>query len=275
MKKDIGKYIFLCSLILTGVMTCLVRTIIQKESTDTKHIVVEQGTPNKKMDKPLQQDVQKPQTQLPEAETQEQVQDHKIFQKMPDEYLEGSLFIGDSRTSTLATYSGWKTCSFWVKNGISIWEVMDERIASVDGSKNLSVRDGLLRKQFSKIYIMLGINELGTGTPESFYSQYESVILEIRKLQPDAKIFVQGILHVTDGKDQDGSYINNKEIDLRNRLLSKIDGIECVYYLDLNAVFDEPEKNKLDPAYSTDGVHLKANQIDKWKQFLLEHGVKQ
>lgn len=277
MKKDIGKYIFLCCLILTGVGTFLARSVLQKQEHTIIQTKNETGIPNKRTDLVSQPEIEHSgatvEKELEVEVEQEQVRKKKSFQKMPDQYLDGSLFIGDSRTSTLAVYSGWKTCSFWVKNGISIWEIMDAKIASTNEGENLTVRQGLTSKQYTKIYIMLGINELGTGTPRSFYEQYEKVILEMRKLQPGAKIFVQSILHVTDGKDQTGSYINNKEIDRRNSFLVGINRIEGVYYLDLNTVFDDPKTNKLNPAFSTDGVHLKATQIDKWKSFLLNHGI--
>ena len=277
MKKDIGKYIFLCCLILTGVGTFLARSLLQKQERTIIQAKNETGIPNKRTDLVSQPEIEHSgaavEKEVEVEVEQEQVSENKSFQKMPDQYLDGSLFIGDSRTSTLAVYSGWKTCSFWVKNGISIWEIMDAKIASTNEGENLTVRQGLTSKQYTKIYIMLGINELGTGTPRSFYEQYEKVILEMRKLQPGAKIFVQSILHVTDGKDQTGSYINNKEIDRRNSFLVGINRIDGVYYLDLNTVFDDPKTNKLNPAFSTDGVHLKATQIDKWKSFLLNHGI--
>ncbi len=280
MKKDIGKIIFLCCLIATGVGTYLTRGLLQsqkvqerKESTQTAQINKETGIPNKKTDQMIQPDQNEPDYQAEGNKDLAQPNEKQKFKEMPEEYLDGSLFIGDSRTSTLAIYSGWKTCSFWVKNGISIWEIMDAKIATGNNESNLTVRQGLEEKQYAKIYIMLGINELGTGTPRSFYEQYEKVIVEMRKLQPGAKIFVQSILHVTDGKDQTGSYINNKEIDRRNSFLVGINRIEGVYYLDLNTVFDDPKTNKLNPAFSTDGVHLKATQIDKWKSFLLNHGI--
>jgi len=280
MKKDIGKYIFLSCLILTGLFTYLFRStlqnnkIIAESAQHQKEIpAVEKEKIKHKTGGGLQEtDVQAIQEE-DSSHQQEPAEKPKEFKTVSEQYLEDSLFIGDSRTSTLAVYSGWKTCHFWVQNGISIWEVMDAKIATSGEKENLTVRQGLTATQYSKIYIMLGINELGTGTPKSFYEQYEKVILEMRKIQPKAKIFVQSILHVTDGKDQTGSYINNGEINKRNQLLSEINQIEGVYYLDLNSTFDDPSTKKLNPNFSTDGVHLRATQIDKWKTFLLEHGI--
>lgn len=282
MKKNIGTYIFLCCLILTGVSTYLFRAIIQNNSKaeierqQKEVMVAEKGTIKNKKTKEQLQENNSQVIQGEKKQDQQVVVKEKTpgsFKTVSDQYLDGALFIGDSRTSTLAIYGGWKTCTFWVKNGISIWEVMDAKIATAGGKENVTVREGLIANQYSKIYIMLGINELGTGTPRSFYEQYEKVITEMRKIQPNAKIFVQSILHVTDGKDRTGSYINNEEINKRNHFLSEIDKIKGVYFLDLNIVFDDPSIKKLNPDFSTDGVHLKATQIDKWKKYLLEHGI--
>ena len=63
---------------------------------------------------------------------------------------------------------------------------------------------------------MLGINELGNETADIFYEQYKTVIDEIRTLQPEAVIFVESIMHVSEAKDREGTYINNEEIYRRN-----------------------------------------------------------
>lgn len=47
---------------------------------------------------------------------------------------------------------------------------------------------------------MLGINEIGTGTADTFAEQYGKVINTIREKQPDAIIFIQSIMHVTKKK---------------------------------------------------------------------------
>ena len=48
------------------------------------------------------------------------------FTQVDMSYLDGALFIGDSRTSTLAEYAGWDQTDFFVEYGLTIWDVMDE-----------------------------------------------------------------------------------------------------------------------------------------------------
>ena len=56
---------------------------------------------------------------------------------------------------------------------------------------------------------MIGINEMGTGTPESFFEAYARAVYKIRELQPDAIIFVQGIMRVAGQKNASDPVFNN------------------------------------------------------------------
>lgn len=63
---------------------------------------------------------------------------------------------------------------------------------------------------------MIGINEMGTGTPESFFEAYARAVYKIRELQPDAIIFVQGIMRVAGQKNASDPVFNNTNINIRN-----------------------------------------------------------
>lgn len=208
---------------------------------------------------------------LPEEVPEEK---EREFTQVDMSYLDGALFIGDSRTSTLAEYAGWEQTDFFVEYGLTIWDVMDERIAKdPDTGGTVTVREGLSRKKYDKIYIMLGINELGNETAELFYEQYKTVIDEIRTLQPEAVIFVESIMHVSDKKDREGTYINNEEIYRRNDKIKLLADNKHVFWLDVNEVFDQEGTGKLNPDYTGDGVHLKVKCIPIWRDFLLSHGI--
>ena len=189
------------------------------------------------------------------------------FHRVEMDYLDDALFIGDSRTSTLYEYAGWENTDFFVKYGLTIWDVWEQ---TMDGRK---LENMLFAKQYGKIYIMLGINELGSGTAVTFREEYERVVAKLRQMQPRAVIFVQAILHVTAEKDAEGTYINNQEVNARNQEICKLADNETVFWLDLNEIMDNPATGKLDSIYSFDGVHLKVKYIDVWREFLLDHGV--
>lgn len=185
-------------------------------------------------------------------------------------YLDDVLFIGDSRTATLQQYAGWDNATFYVKNGLTIWNVLEAKIAECEGEL-VTVDEALQKDKFGKIYIMLGINELGRGTPDTFAEEFGRVIERIKELQPDAVIVMEAIMHVTEAKDAEETYINNAEIDARNAKLKELADAQGVYWLDVNPVTDDGETGKLVEDYSFDGVHLKVKYIDIWKDFILEN----
>ena len=120
---------------------------------------------------------------------------------------------------------------------------------------------------------MLGINELGRGTPDSFCNQFRAVVNEIQSLQPQAVIYIESIMHVTQAKDDEGSYIHNGEIDARNEKIQTIADAVNIFWLDVNEVFDASGTGKLNPEYTSDGVHLKPMYIGVWQDFLLKHVI--
>jgi len=191
----------------------------------------------------------------------------KEFQRVEMDYLKDALFIGDSRTSTLYEYAKWEDTDFFVKYGMSVWNLAESKM----NDKLLS--DVLSEKQYGKIYIMLGINELGTGTPDSFYEQYKRMVDEIRYRQPEAIIFIQSIMHVSAEKDEENTYINNEEINLRNEKIMQMADNDRVFYLNVNEAVDDPDTGKLNSEYSFDGVHLEAKYINLWQEYLLNHGI--
>lgn len=197
----------------------------------------------------------------------EQPEQKREFHRVELDYLDDALFIGDSRTSTLYEYAGWEQTDFFVKTGLTIWDVWER---TMDG---IYLEDVLAAKQYGKVYIMLGVNELGDGTAESFAEQFASVVARIREKQPEAIIFVESIMHVTAKKDAEGTYINNQEIDARNQEIQKLADNESIFWIDANEVMDEPGTGKLNGEYTFDGVHLKVKYIDVWQEFLLEHGI--
>ena len=167
------------------------------------------------------------------------------FTDVDQSYLDDAVFIGDSRTDTLKMYAGWENTTYYVKTGTNIWDIMD----------------------------VVPDDELGTGTAETYYQQFKKVVARIRELQPNALIFVESIIHVSAEKDAEGTVINNTEINARNKWLKKLADNKMIFYLDYNEVLDD-ENGALKADSTFDGVHLQADKIEPWKQFILSHGVK-
>ena len=193
------------------------------------------------------------------------------FSSVKQSYFDDALFIGDSRTVGFSEYSYLDNATYYCDVGLSVYSVFDRKIAKV-GKKSVTLADGLKKKKFKKIYIMLGINELGTGNVKTFTKKYDEMIQEIRELQPDAIIMIQSIMCVGKDLSKKDEIFTNKNIKKRNEGLKTLADDEDIFYLDVNEAITDKSGN-LPKSYSFDGIHLKAKYYDLWADYLMSHGV--
>ncbi len=210
-------------------------------------------------------------TESTKEATPSQVQETTPFTKVDESYFDDALFIGDSRTVGLSEYSNWKNPVYYADVGLTVYHVFDKEIAKVNG-ETMNIDQALQRQKFGKIYIMLGINELGRGTTETFAAKYSQVIGRIRELQPDAIIFIEGIMGVSKKKSDSDPIFNNKNIQERNAAIESLADNSSVYYIDVNQVIMDGSGG-IPSEYTFDNVHLKAAYYSIWTNYLMEHGV--
>lgn len=195
------------------------------------------------------------------------------FTQVDEDYFTDALFIGDSRTVGLSEYCEPldERATFYAKVSLTIYGALSKPFVKTD-SGTITVEEALTKQQFGKIYIMLGLNEMGTGTVETFTEEYALVIDRIRELQPDALIFIQGIMHVSEKKSRQDKYFTNPNINERNEALSQLADNKTIFYMDMNEAVDDENGNLL-AELSFDDVHLKASSYQRWYEFLLNHGI--
>lgn len=190
------------------------------------------------------------------------------FATVDESYFDDALFIGDSRTVGLRDYTDLSEhADFYCETSLTIYKVMDENFKGKG-----TISEALSNKDYGKIYIMVGINELGRGTTEDFMSKYTEVIDTIHELKPDAKIFIQGIMRVSGEKNRSDAIFNNSNINARNNAIATLADNQQIFYIDVNEVICD-EEGDLMADYTFDKIHLLGAYNDIWKQFLLAHGA--
>lgn len=187
------------------------------------------------------------------------------------DYFDDALFIGDSRTVGLSEYSYLKNATYYADVGLSIYSVFQNKIAKLD-HKSVTLEEALSQQFFAKIYIMLGINELGTGTAKTFAAKYQTVIDRILELQPEASVVIQAIMNVGQKKSETDAIFNNNNIRERNEELKKLANNETIFYIDVNEALTD-ENGDIPEDYTFDSIHLKGKYYNEWADFLLEHGI--
>lgn len=197
------------------------------------------------------------------------------FTQVDESYFDDALFIGDSRTVGLDEYAGFSdNVTFYSATSLTIYNVFEspKKVAQLDDGTKVTIEEALSQKQFGKIYIMLGINELGRGTTESFFTVYADAVNRIRQLQPNAIIFVQGIMRVSGEKSHTDKIFNNENINARNAALAAMANNQDIFYLEINDAVSDANGD-LVTEYTFDQIHLKAKYYQLWKNYLLGHGI--
>lgn len=198
----------------------------------------------------------------------------KEFQTVDDSYFHDALFIGNSRTVGLSMFGSMpEETTFYATVGMNIFDLLDSsaQVPPEEGPEQ-SFSSLLSSNQFGKIYIMLGINDLGTGTNESFAEYYKGVIDYIHQLQPDAVIYIQSIINVSAARDAQGDAISNTVINQRNELIKGLANNDYCFYLNLNEVLLDAN-GCLNSDYTSDGIHLGGGSLSIWEDYLYSHAI--
>lgn len=191
-------------------------------------------------------------------------------QPVEDTYFDDVLFLGDSRTEGFHLYSGLKTGSYLYATGATVESVFTKSVNTPVGK--LPMLDALARMDCGKIYVMLGVNELGWNKVETFTGQYAKVIDRLREDHPDAEVVIQSILPVSARQDAKGTYVNNQRIRTFNEaILALAEEKDCAYVNVAEAVTGED--GCLRPELTSDGVHLNTAGCKIWLDYLRTHPV--
>lgn len=211
--------------------------------------------------------------QVTESELQEETEENQIYEftHVEEDYFDDAVFIGDSRIVGLHDYSGWNHTTYYASIGLTVYDVFTKPIVEENGTK-ITVEEALKEHSFKKIFVMIGINEMGTGTVDTFMEKYEEMVARLQELQPDAMIFLHGIMKVKQEKSESDPIFNNPNIQERNDRIAQLADNKTIFYLDVNEVVTDVNGN-LNADYTYDDVHLLGKWYCLWTDFLKEHGI--
>lgn len=214
----------------------------------------------------LKTSVKKEPVQTEETEQTTQTQQTEQT-KSPSTAVEDSLLIGDSRMVGLADYADLHGAHFFANVGMTVYNAQEVR-ASIPSVGKVTLEELLNGRKYDKIYLMLGINELGYEFQQTV-DQYKSLVNFIRETQPQARLFLMANLHVTQARSNTDKNINNPAIDRFNQAVSDMADGKTIFYLDANGLFDD-ETGSLAEGKSADNVHLQAEGYRQWGRWLEE-----
>jgi len=135
-----------------------------------------------------------------------------------------------------------------------------------DNTEGIMARlDEITESKPNKIFLEIGTNDLALNLPISMIcSNYTQIIDVIRETTPNTTIYVQSVLpRYDDPSKRYGVY--NDSIVLLNKELKKITVEKALTFINLFDVFKDSQ-GKLNPKFSSDGVHLNSDGYLIWKK---------
>lgn len=185
------------------------------------------------------------------------------------ESMDTALFIGDSRTVGIQAYSGMSEPDYFAAVSTSVNGVInkDARI-DVEGVGNVNISELLDQKKYDKIYIMLGINEAGSG-PATIATNTKKLVDLIQSKQPDAVIFIMANLYVSQGYQDSRPAFSTENMKAINSAQGALANNQNIFYMDANFMFVDANGN-LSSDYSGDGCHLRAKEYIRWVEWIKE-----
>lgn len=149
-------------------------------------------------------------------------------------------------------------------------EIIMNRGIGGDNTFGVLARLGDVTKYKPKrIFLLIGINDLGRGLPiEVISNNYRQIIQQIKTQSPKTKLYVQSVLPMNEVMLK-AEYLKNKKDSVikLNESIQSIAREAGVPYINLHPVFADA-KGELKEAFTQDGIHLRPDAYVEWVAFL-------
>lgn len=192
------------------------------------------------------------------------------FVQVGYEYFEDALFVGDSRMEGIAEYGQLENATFFADAGMSVFSLGKKRLP-IGNEGKFTFEEVLAEKQYAKVYLMLGLNELGYKE-EAILEKYRETVEQILASQEDAILFVCANMHVTEKQNRKENTFTNEKLNRVNEMISRFADGQSIIYIDVNEMFDD-ENGNLRGECSSDGFHVYARHYKEWVDWLCTKGI--
>lgn len=188
-----------------------------------------------------------------------------------DEFFSDAAFMGNSLMDGFRLFSGLTTCDYYAATSMTVLGTDSNVCITLDNGNQGTLVDGLLQKPYGKIYILLGINEIGYDV-DTFISYYSTMLDKIIAGQPDCDVYIMSLTPVSAAKSAGSDTFNMTRINSYNEALYKLSADKGCYYLDLVAALAGTD-GYLPSDVTTDGVHFSASVYQQWLDYVKTHYV--
>ena len=134
------------------------------------------------------------------------------------------------------------------------------------------VEDGVKAMGAKKVFLMLGMNDVGLYGVEDSVTNLNTLIQRILEKSPDAEIYIQSATPILAGRER--KTLNNENLDKYNAALKELAREKGYHFADVASVM-KVEDGSLNPDYCSDpedmGIHFTDAGAKVWIDYLLEN----
>ncbi|MCD8390573.1 MAG: GDSL-type esterase/lipase family protein [Firmicutes bacterium] len=167
-------------------------------------------------------------------------------------FYDNTAFVGNSFVEGITIYELLENCDYFSKVGLSINQVTS--VSTATGSVPI-IEELNAGKQYAKIFLMFGENEVG-WIGDAFFEQYQTVIDTVRSYQPSAGIYILAVTPISQKvSEQDVDGLNIENIKTYNEKLKALAEQNGAVFADIFTPFVQ-EDGYLAADAATDGIHF-------------------
>lgn len=187
------------------------------------------------------------------------------------DFFDDALIVGDTRlVQLLPTYGVGSFRKILYGTAINVSNALEYDSVNSDGDAE-TLASALGSGTYGKIYICLGLNELGWSYPDVFESDYDTLIQDVRRLEPGASIYLMYIVPVLES-EFDNEYINNTRIKQYNEMILSLALKHSVYCIDCYTGMADAA-GSLAASYTSNGFYINEDGARAWWNYISSHTV--
>lgn len=185
--------------------------------------------------------------------------------------FENAAFLGDSRTAGLDEKLVVGQADFYTSVGIDVRGVLEKNLFTLSNGQKGNMLQAVSEKNYDRIYLMFGINELGWPYKDTFVQYYTTIIENLKQRFPNAEIYVQSIIPMVERRTDE--VYNNEKIRLFNTYIKEVAVNTGVSWVDVTIPVSDAT-GALPEEASNDGIHLSRDYLFRWADYLKQQTYK-
>ena len=203
--------------------------------------------------------------------------------RVASSYFDDAVFVGDSVSLGLSYYEAANDVlgkaqfltAGSLGSGNALGAVTDSSVHPRYNGTKMKVEKGVAACGAKKVYIMLGMNDIGAYGVDKSVANFKTLVQKILQEAPGVKIFVESVTpRVAQGAKSDNVTLNNKNITSYNRKLAALCSQQGWYFVNVAEVmFDST--GHLIRSYCSDpdgmGMHFAPAGCKAWVDYLYTH----